>query len=92
MSEEIQFRSTVKEMRSVVDMEEVKEFVRLAQNQEGKHDQIANDLENAAKSGYLDATTKSTMLEASVKERLLAHKWNALWAVFSQAEFHEVKY
>lgn len=91
MSEEIQFRNPVKEMRSVVDMDEVKEFVRLAQNQESKHDQIANDLKNAAESGYLNSITRSRMLEASEKERSLARKWNAFWAVFDHAEFHEVK-
>lgn len=81
-----------KEMHSVVNMDEVQEFIRLAQNQESKHDQIANDLENAAKSDYLDALTRSNMLEASEKEHRLANKWNALWAVFDHAEFHEVKY
>jgi len=91
MSEEIQFRNPVKEMRSVVDMNEVKEFIRLAQNQESEHDQFANDLENAAKSDYLDSRTRSDMLEASEKERLLANKWNALWAMFKNAAFHEVK-
>ena len=91
MYEEIQFRNPVKEMRSIVDMNEVKEFIRLAQNQESRHDQIANDLENAAMSVYLNSRTRSEMLEASEKERHLARKWNALWAVFSKVEFHEVK-
>ncbi len=91
MSEEIQFRNPVKEMRSVVDMNEVKEFIRLAQNQESRHDQLANDLENAALSSYLNSITRSRMLEASEKERHSARKWNALWAVFDHAEFHEVK-
>ena len=91
MSEEIQFRNPVKEMRSIVDMNEVKEFIRLAQNQESRHDQIANDLENAAVSKYLDYKTRIDMLEAAVKERHLARKWNALWVVFDHAEFHEVK-
>ena len=89
---EKEFPHLCKEMHSVVDMDEVKEFIRLAQNQESKHDQIANDLENAAKSGYLNELTRSMMLEAADKERHLANKWNALWAVFSRAEFHKVKY
>ena len=91
MSEENQFRNPVKEMRSIVDMNEVKEFILLAQNQESKHDQFANDLEHAAMSGYINSTTRSEMLKASSKERHLANKWNALWAVFNRAEFHEVK-
>ena len=62
---------SVKEMRCVVDMDEVKEFIRLAQNQESKHDQIANDLENAAKSGYLNELTRSMMLEASEKRSIV---------------------
>ena len=91
MSEENQFRNPVKEMRSVVDMDDVKEFIRLARNMESKHDQLADDLENAAESKYLDYKTRTDMLEAAIKERDLAHKWNALWAVFDHAEFHEVK-
>lgn len=82
---------SVKEMRTVVDMDEVKEFVRLAQNQESKHDQIASDLEEGAKSDYLNPITRSKMLEASEKERRLACKWNALRAVFDHAGFYEVK-
>ena len=82
---------SVKEMHSVIDMDEVKEFIRLARNQESRHDQIASDLENAAVSVYLNSRTRSEMLEASEKERHLANKWNALWAVFDHAEFHEVK-
>ena len=91
MSEEIQFHNPVKEMHSIVNMDDVKEFIRLAKNQESKHDLIANDLENAVESDYLDGLTRSNMLEAADKERHLANKWNALWAVFSHAEFHEVK-
>ena len=87
-----EFSSSSRKMYSVVNMDEVKEFIRLAQNQESEHDQIANDLDNATKSDYLDTRTRSKMLKAADKERHLANKWNALWAVFKHAEFHEVKY
>ena len=90
MSKEKELFNSTREMRSIVTKDEVAEFVRLAQNQESKHDQIANDLENAAKSDYLDSATRSKMLEAAGKERHLANKWNALWAVFDRAEFHRI--
>lgn len=89
--EEMEFQHSCKEMRSIVDMDEVKEFIRLAQNQESRHDQLANDLENAAKSDYLDSVIRNNMLEVSKKERHLANKWNALWTVFGRAEFHNIK-
>ena len=93
MFEEKEFlNSTITEMRSVVTMDEVKEFIRLAQNQESKHDQIASDLENAAKSDYLDSETRYKILKAADKERHLASKWNTLWAVFGHAEFHRVDF
>ena len=80
----------IRELHTTVDTDEVKEIIRLAQNQESKHDQIANDLENATKSDYLDSETRNKMLEAADKERHLANKWNALWAMFNRAEFHRI--
>lgn len=91
MFEEKQFHEVCKEMRSIVTMEAVKEFISLARNEEYECDSRARDIESAMTSDYLDASTKYKLEEAANKEREMARKWNALWAVFDHAEFYSVK-
>ena len=91
MFEEKQFSDVTKEMRTIITPEEVYEFISMAREEECKYDQHALDLENAMRSVYLDRDTKIKMEEAAKKERAMACKWNALWAVFDHAEFYRVK-
>ena len=91
MFEEKQFSDVTKEMRTIITPDEVREFIHMAREEEYKYDQHALDLENAMRSDYLDASTKHKMEEAAKKERAMARKWNALWAVFDHAEFYRVK-
>lgn len=91
MFEEKQFHDTCKEMRSIVTMEAVNEFIRLARNEECACDSRARDIESGLESEYIDHATKVIMKEAADKERAMALKWNALWAVFDHAEFYSVK-
>lgn len=91
MFEEKQWHEVCKEMRSVVNMDEVKEFIDLVRNMEYEHDQKAMDLRNACRSEYIDAATREKMDEALSNHDMMARKWNALWAVFDHAEYHSVK-
>ena len=91
MSEEKHWSEVCKEMRSVVIMDDVKEFVGLAREIEYKHHQKAMDLRNACMSEYIDAATRVKMEEALSNHEMMARKWNALWAVFDNAEYHSVK-
>lgn len=91
MFEEKQWHEVCKEMRSVVTMDEVKEFIDLVQEMECKHNQKASDLNNACESEYIDAATREKMEEAIYNHEMIARKWNNLWAVFDHAEYHSVK-
>ena len=91
MKEEKQFHEVCKEMRSIVTMEEVDEFIRLLRNEEGRHDQLALNLELAANSEYLTASNKKALEDAAAQERRMAAKWNAIWAVFDHASYYRVK-
>ena len=91
MFNEMKFHEVCKEMRSIVTLEEVNEFVDLARAQEHNHHDKAFDLENALKSEYLSPATRDKMKKAIENHKLMERKWNALWAVFDHAEFHSVK-
>ncbi len=91
MFEEKQFHETCKEMRSIVTMDEVKEFISLARNEEYECDERARNLEFAMESKYLDLATKNKIKDAIAEERTMARKWNALWTIFDHAEYHSVK-
>lgn len=90
MFEAKQGHDTCKEMRSIVTMEEVKEFISLARTEERVCDCRARDIESGLESEYIDPATKVIMKKAADKERAMARKWNALWAVFDHAEYHRV--
>lgn len=91
MFEEKQWHEDCKEMRSVVTRDEVKEFTDLVREMECKHNQKARDLSNACESEYIDAATREKMEEAIYNHEMIARKWNNLWAVFTNAEYHSVK-
>ena len=91
MKEEKQFHEVCKELRSVVTMEEVAEYIRILQNEEGRHDQLAINLEMAAHSEYITESTKKQLEDAAAVERRMAAKWNAIWAVFDHATYYRVK-
>lgn len=91
MKEEKQSHEVCKEMRSIVTMEEVKEFVRLLQNEECRHDQLAINLDMASLSDYLTVSDKKALEKAAAQERRMAAKWNAIWAVFDHATYYRVK-
>lgn len=91
MSEEKQRHEFCKEMRSVVTMYEVKEFIDLVREMEYEHHQKAMDLRNACRSEYIDVVTREKMEEALSNHEMMARKWNALWAVFDHAEYHSIK-
>lgn len=91
MKEEKQFHEVCKEMRSIVTMEEVDEFIRLLRNEECRHDQLAINLDMASQSEYLTVSNKKALEDAAAQERLMAAKWNAIWAVFDHATYYRVK-
>lgn len=91
MKEEKQFHEVCKEMRSIVTMEEVDEYIRLLQDEEYRHDQLATYLDLASPSEYLTSSDKKALKNAAAQERQMAAKWNAIWAVFDHASYYRVK-
>ena len=76
MIEEKQFHEVCKEMHSIVTMDDVKEFIALARNEECACDSRARDIESAMESAYIDTATKYKLQEAADREREMALKWN----------------
>jgi ferritin-like protein len=86
-----QFHEVCKEMRVPITMDDVKEFISILRNAEDECDQRAFDLERASESCYLDKATKDKLVDAADREREMARKWNAIWAVFDHASYHSMK-
>ena len=91
MNEEKQFHEVYKELRSIVTMEDIAEYIHLLKAEENRHDQLALNLELATNTRYLASSDKKALENAAIQERRIATKWNAIWTMLDHASYHRVK-